>query len=232
MFGAVSLDAVFATVAAGAFALTGWELARPSTAKRVALGFTIFLMLMLSYSGFIAGLVCAVWLGLERIRNPRVLFRTALDVVATMFAAFVAVAFVTGFNAWTCFVNAVHLNNHLMTGVIGKPINSLAVWSYAAIGNPLAFAVVLGPAIVGPLALLRRQDFPGRAGTLVVAAASSFALASFGGIYLMETDRIFLFFLPILAVFVARPEDLSRRSIVTLSAVTALALELALFTFW
>jgi hypothetical protein len=232
MFGAVSLDAVFGTVAAGAFALTAWELANPSAARRVAIGLAIFIMLMLSYSGFVAGLLCVGWLALERIRQPRAFARTVLDIAVAAAASFLVLALVTGFNAWTCFANAVHLNSELMTGVIRKPIHSFAVWSYASVGNPLAFAIVLGPALVGPLALLRRSDLTGRARTLAWAASAMFALACFGGTYLMETERILLFFLPIIAALVVRPVELELRSMVTLSAVTALAFELALFTFW
>jgi hypothetical protein len=232
LFGAVSLDAVFATIAGGAFALTAWELARPGPAKRLAIGFAIFVMLMLSYSGFVAGLLCAGWLLLERWRQPRILVRTAAEVAAGVLAPFVVLSAVTGFNAWTCFANAVHLNTELMTGVIGKPLKSFGVWSYASVGNFLAFAIALGPAVTGPLALLRRGVLTGRAGTLACAAAGSFALACCGGIYLMETDRIFLFFLPVVAALVVRSAGLNLRVTVTLSAVTALVFEVLLFTFW
>ena len=232
LFGAVSLDAVFATVAGGAFVLTAWELVRPGSGKRAAIGFAVFVMLMLSYSGFVAGLLCAAWLALERWRQPRFLARTALDVAVGVLAPFLVLAAVTGFNAWTCFANAVHLNTELMTGVIGKSIKSFGVWSYASVGNLLAFAVALGPAVTGALGLLRPGDLAGRARTLAYASAVSFALACFGGIYLMETERIFLFFVPIVAALAVRPAEADLRLTITLSAVTALVLEVLLFTYW
>jgi hypothetical protein len=232
LFGAVSLDAVFATVAGCAFALTAWEIARPSTWKRAALGIALFATLMLSYSGLVVLLLCSSWLALERWRRPREFVRDGAQIALVAAAAFLLVRLASGFDAWTCFENARRLNAHLMTRVIGRPIDSPAVLRYASIGNALAFAIALGPALVGTLALLRRADVEARPRALGWSAAVAFIVACVGGIYLIETERIFLFFVPVIAVLAARVREAPVRVTVVASAATALAFELALFTLW
>jgi hypothetical protein len=103
---------------------------------------------------------------------------------------------------------------------------------YASIGNALAFAIALGPALVGTLALLRRADVEARPRALGWSAAVAFIVACVGGIYLIETERIFLFFVPVIAVLAARVREAPVRVTVVASAATALAFELALFTLW
>jgi hypothetical protein len=232
LFGAVSLDAVFAVVAATCFALTAWEIATPSPRKRFVLGFTLFVSIMLSYSGLVVGLVCALWLALERFSDPRRLLRSGVEIASGVVAPLLFLRWSTGFNAWTCFVNARKLNSDLMTEVIGKRLDTASIWSYASIGNLLAFGVFLGPALVAALGGLRASQLSPRARTLALAAGASLLVACIGGVYLLETERILLFFVPIVAVLAARSAGPKLAETVGLSCSTALLFELLCFTLW
>ena len=232
LFGAVSLDAVLALLAGAAFALTAWELARPAPAKRFDLGLVLFAGLMFSYTGFVVGLVCAAWIVLERWRRPGELLRGALEIALGVVPPFLLLKLAYGFDAWQCFTTARHLNTEMMSQVIGKPTGSPAVWAYASLGNLLAFTIALGPALLGALLVLRKSELPQRARTLALSVALALAVASLGGLYLMETERIFGFFVPALAVLAASARRIDLGEVVGATAALALVLELLLFTLW
>lgn len=232
LFGAASLDAVFAVVAAGCFALTAREIAARALWKRIALGVGLFVALMLSYSAFVVGLVCALWLVLDRWAEPRRLFRSLAEIGVSVVALFLLLKWTAGFDAWTCFVNARRLNSELMTGVIGKPLGTAAVWSYASIGNALAFLIGLGPAIVAAIGSVRPQSWSRSGRMLGIATGAAFLVACFGGLYLLETERILLFFVPLAAVLAGRSPRLRLAETIALSCTTALVLELLCFTIW
>ena len=70
-FGAVSLDAIYAVIAATIFLVALLELRQPDRLLRIGLGLLLFLAMMLSYSTFIMGFFVASTLILERFRRPR-----------------------------------------------------------------------------------------------------------------------------------------------------------------
>lgn len=230
LFGAVSLDAVFAVVAAVVLALASSLVLGRSSAAALGVGGALFVALMLSYSALIVGLIVLVWLALARRGAPRALAKDASLAAATLIGPFLVLRLAWGFDAWACFVNARRLNAEAMTAILGKPLAT--VWPYASVGNLLAFALGLGPAVVAALALLRRGDLGERLAPLAAASAIALLAACAGGVYLLETERILLLLVPAAAVLATSSRSVRPEVLVGASALTALLAELAIFTLW
>jgi hypothetical protein len=118
-----------------------------------------------------------------------------------------------------------------MTGVIGRA--PLALYPQIAYGNAVAFALGAGPALLGALALRCAERTLRTREALWVAA--TLAVMSFGALYQLETERIWLFALPWLALLAApgretRPASL--RWLLAAGWAEAAALEVLLFTLW
>lgn len=231
-FGAVSLDAVFAVLAATILAVALLELRKPHRSSRAALGLLLFLGMMLTYSALFVGLLCAGLLVFDRLRRPAACLGSLLEVLAAFVVPFLALYLLTGFDAWECFAGARRLNAALMSQIVGRPLGGFQVWIYSSLGNLLAFLIYLGPAIVGSW---RPPGLPGTdrlerifGGAFLITLLA----ACFGGIYLMETERILLFLAPGAILLACAARSFRPRWAVVLSGLQAIALELLLFTLW
>ncbi len=99
-------------------------------------------------------------------------------------------------------------------------------YGYFVFGNLAALAVAGGPAMVGGLALVRRQA----EAVLVAGAAAVIAVADLSGLSKGEVERIWLPFVPWLVVAAAAlPRS---RPWLTASAVLAISVQLCLRTPW
>ncbi len=231
-FGALSLDAIFAVVAASAIALAQSAAERSSRLRAAGLGLLLALGMMLSYATFLVGLLCGCLLAFRLYRQP-LLCATRLGIVALAFLLpLAALAVWPGFDAWACFINARVLNEALMTGVIGRSLEGFGVWIYASIGNLLAFLIYLGPAIAGCLGLLTVHCATASQRSLAFAFVATLLVAGFGGLFLMETERILLFLVPPAAALAILPAAARPRALLLYTGAQAIAMEILVRTLW
>lgn len=100
-------------------------------------------------------------------------------------------------------------------------------WYFAALANPAALLLAVGPAV--PVALARLRD--GRLWPVVTGAVAGVVIADLSGLSKGEVERIWLPFVPWLTVATAVLADRPRRWL-ALQAGTALLLQLALDSPW
>jgi hypothetical protein len=232
VFGAVSLDAVYAVVAATAVALTMRELRRPGWRSRMGLGLLLSLAMMLSYSTFVVGLLCGLLLLLDRFRRPAACAGHLLQVLLWFLLPLVGLFVYPGFDAWSSWVNARRLNEAAMSAIVGHGLGGFEVWLYASAGNLLAFLIYLGLPILGAWLLLPigRLDRPAR--TFTAGVLLALGVACLGGLYLMETERVLLYLVPpaaAVAVLVDPPRPLG---LVALGGVQSVVFEILIHTLW
>lgn len=178
----------------------------------------------------------AVALGLRRERMWSTLARR-LALVGSGFAASLALLWLlTGFGWWDCLVHARESGLALMTRVLRGPPSSR--WGELSFGNGAAYAIGSGVALVA-LVLARARPFGAPSDRArdawSPAALATLALMTAGGLFFMETERIWLFTLPWAAAIALAPGALgsaSLRVVLTLACAQALALEALLFTLW
>jgi Dolichyl-phosphate-mannose-protein mannosyltransferase len=232
LYGAVSLDALFAVVAAVTMVASVRELRRPIWTTRLAIGLLLCAGMMLSYSTFIVGLFAAVLLILDRWRRPWVCLAHLTEILLAFLLPYAALALGPGFNAWASFLIARRLNQETMTRIVGHALSGVDVWAYASSGNLLAFLIALGVPVAGSWFCLASHEF-GRMDRLLGGAFLAALLAAcLGGLYLMETDRILLYLAPPAFVLAALPRGFPRRSAAALCGLQAIAMELLLRTLW
>lgn len=230
LFGAVSLDAVFALVAAVAFALVAVERLEPRLWRRLTLGLVLSGALLLSYSALPAMLLCGLGLGWFPRRRPGRLGLDLLQVGVTVVGSQALLAVSTGFDPWRTFFQARALNAASMTEMIGRDVTSWDVWLYATPGNLLAFLLFLGPAVLAGWVWLPWGESTAETRALAVALGVTLLVVSAGGLYLLETERILLFLVPPAAALAVRGRGVSIPFAVAVTGATALLFEVFLFT--
>ncbi len=231
-YGAVSLDAVFAVLAGAALVIALLELKRPGWRARLALGLILSLGMMLSYSTLLVGFFCACLIVLDRMSRPAACASHLFQVLLFFLLPLAALYLYPGFDAWECFTNAREINAALMRGVVGHPLAGPAVWSYCSAGNLLAFLIGVGLPITAGWCLLPWHAFERVEAIVAGAFALTLAAACFGGIYLMETERILLYLLPGAILAAVLPARFRALPAVALAGLQAIAMELLVFTLW
>lgn len=222
-FSCTSMDAVFFALATFA-----WWL---SLRNAWLAGAALLLATFFSFSALPVGLAIALLLVLRGRSAPR---RTARE-LAKLLAGYVACALLlfvaTGFPIWSCLFQARRSNTELMRNAIGADPASL--WGSLSLGNASAFLAGAGCGLVAAsLAGARRGRF---ADPLVRASLLALLTMTIGGIYFLETERIWLFALPWLAATAVSAAPFDDRSLCRVLAVgfaQALLLETFLFTLW
>jgi len=212
-FSATAMDAVFL-----AFASLAWWL---SLRNAWLAGAALLLATFFSFSALPVGLA----IGLLAVLRGR-----SAD-LAKMLASYVACALllfaVTGFPIWECLLEARRSNTALMRHAIGA--DPASMWASLSLGNATAFLAGAGCGLVAAALRGRLADPLARATFLGLLAMS------LGGIYFLETERIWLFALPWLAAVAvsATPlDDRSLRRVIAVGLVQAFLMETALFTLW
>jgi hypothetical protein len=237
-FACTSFDALFLFWAALAFwsvAQLASQLASPAPARRFTLaaatGAALFAATFASFSALPLGLAIGLYLTLAGRPTPARTAVTLLCVGAVYLTLGLLLYAATGFSLLECLGRAIELNRQFMREVMGD-LGSLR--ARLAFGNVAAFAIGAGVALcaaVGTRLVTRR-----RAGTAWnVAAGLTLAVMSFGGIYFMETERIWLFAVPWLAAIAVSAGPLDARSLRMLLAaggLQALIMESLLLTLW
>jgi hypothetical protein len=238
-FACTSLDAVFLLAAVlclwGALQI-GKCLALPESrvppGLPLATGAALAGASLLSFSALPVGLA----LGLYVVSAGRRRMRAALLALAGIGASYAGCLALlwaaTGFAFHACLARAIELNSEFMALVVGRDAHQL--YGFLCYGNAAAFLIGSGAALVAATGCRLAR---GRAGWSAwsTAAALTLAVMAFGGIYFMETERIWLFAPPWLAAAaVARGplDDRSLRTLFAVGAAQALAMETLFLTLW
>jgi hypothetical protein len=231
-FTCTSMDAVFFAVTA----LALWcSLAALSRERGNLLGFTAGVALLLatlfSFSALPLGLVVSLFafFSWRRLGWSTV---TRLAMAGLGYLVSAALLYLgTGFNLWGCFNEALRLNEEFMTSVIGKSPHEL--YSLIAYGNAVAFVIGSGLALL-PAAIIRFYRGAPRLDAFSLAAIITLAAMAFGGVYIMETERIWLFALPWVALTACAgsPRTNALRLLLAAGLSQAYVMEVVLFTLW
>src|SRR5262245_15866565 len=238
-FACTSMDAVFLLWATGATVLA----ARLANALRrrasgavvglaLATGVVLLAATFISFSALPVGLAIGLFL---LFAGRRELARTALALVlvGAGYAATGVVLFLgTGFSIAAGMERAIELNKNFMAHVVGGDTRELH--GYLTCGNATAFLVGSGVALVAASGFRLSQ---GRKGWTPWSSAALLTLAvmACGGIYFMETERIWIFAMPWLAAAAVATGPIEARSLRVLfaaGALQALAMESLLLTLW
>ena len=213
LYGATAADALFATLALGSayLLLAG---GRAGVAAGAAL---------LAVSSFFsyALLVVGGWAGLVRWRRDgiRSMLRAAAACGAALLALYGLLALFTGFDVLAS-IEATH--DRYFEGVA-----SIRPYFFYLFGSPAAFLVMLGPVAWYASRSLGSKEIT------AVALAAAIAVTVLVGYTKAETERIWIFFVPMACLAAARalPERHLRPVLVAM-AVQALVIEVLFRTMW
>lgn len=232
-FACTSMDAVFFAAAGLALwlALAAFKAER-GIAQAAGAGAALFVAILLSYSALPLGLLLLL-IGLSRCRRGHWDPLVALGVMGSCFAGLVvALGWLTGFHLLEHFEVAHAFNEQLMTGVIGQDPRQL-YW-LISYGNAAAFLIATGLGILGALVFQgSRRKWP--EWRLTACIACVLGVLAFGNIHQMETERIWIYAVPWLALLALEPGRLptpALRTFLAAGLIQALLMELFLFTLW
>ena len=231
-FACTSMDAVFLLYATVAWRLALGAFSTGRARAAVWTGLALFAASMASFSALVVGLAVSVY-GIACWGRLRAKALRQLAVVAASFVAGGALVYAaTGFSLRECFAVARFQNVALMTRVIGR--DPAALYGRIAFGNLAAFAIGAGLGLVSALALRLRAS-GSKLDPWTAATAATLAVMTFGGFYTMETERIWLYALPWIALVAvsARPlQCAALRVLLAAGWAQSLAMEVLLFTLW
>lgn len=176
------------------------------------LGTAFWFYLMFSFSASILGVMMALIVILawrEGIYPLRNIIRTGAISLAALGAIIATVYLATRFNLVACFISAIH-GHHEQQGNGG--FDTPARWLIRSTGNILAYAFSTVPVCIlaasAAVALWRARD-RSLARALFTALIATIFIAGFSGLFYIETERIWIFMTPALAI--AAAVDIGRR---------------------
>lgn len=205
---AVSADAFFLGVSAWGIACLAGRSCRSALAGGLLMGCA----LMLTYGALPLGVLAAAALLWRPARDRVVLAALGPPVVLGLMAAL-------GFRWWD------GLQQTLVR--YGQGAGGYRPYSYFVVADLVLLGVVVGPATLAGLTALARRD---RLSWLVLAGLGAVALADLSGKSKGEVERIWLIFMPWVAIAAARLDR--RRLWLGLQAVTGLAVQTVLVSKW
>jgi asparagine N-glycosylation enzyme membrane subunit Stt3 len=251
IFGAVSMDAVFAAMSLWTIYFFVRAHGRAPAPNSLAAGFLLGITLFFSFSGFAVGLLLLIMSVIQAVRSRELFSRYVLicACIALGFLVNLVLAYVLlGYNCYETFIVARTSAQSLMQNVVlkisGKTLRQL--YLYTLWGNLLAFLIYSGLSVVGiwwrrmfvrsngKMTAHPERDFA-RATTVLVAILGS------AGFYHMETERIWLFISAVIPATIAsclnneeRGSFSSPLAVVIFSgcALQALVFEVVFFTIW
>lgn len=228
-----AMDAVFFCAAACAW-WAALRTFRPGAPVAIALGLGAWLYVttVMSFSALPVGLAIGLFAVIQGRHDPRGTALRLIVVGATYAACAWLVYAVNGFALWECLHEAREHAARFMGRIIrGTP---RATWPYRTYGNGVAFAIATGGAVIAAVVTRVRSRTLG-ADRWSPTALVLLAVMTFGGLYFMETERIWLFAVPwvaTIAIGAGGVDDASLRRIVGVSLAQALVMESWLFTYW
>jgi hypothetical protein len=196
-------------------------------------GAALFVATCFSFSTFPLGLAIGLAIAITGLRSKPRAMRRAIESLATIGAGYAATALAlylaTDFAMWSCLAEAKQSNFEFMSRVVGRYAHDL--YGNLCYGNGAGFLIGSGVGIVAAAYAGWRV----RASPWSAAFLLTFAVMILGGIYFMETERIWLFAMPwLVAVAISRGPftEGSLRLLLAAGLVQALAMETLLFTLW
>jgi hypothetical protein len=232
-FACTSMDAVFLLVATLAWWLSLRAFSPEGNRLRsLVAGASLLLATFFSFSALpvvLAVVLFALWSGRRAVRST-------LSKLACAAAGFLAAGAIlwaaTGFSILACFEVARGFARALMKDNLGTDPGALRL--QFVYGNVAAFLLGSGLALVPALVVRLRSRSRG-ADAWTPAAIVALFVMSVGGIYFMETERIWLFAMPWLAAAAVGGGTFSTSSLRVLLAagmLQALVMEVLLLTLW
>jgi hypothetical protein len=212
--------------------LRGLITGTPACALGMGLVFSLFTFFSFS-SGFIALLMGIIFLlswryGLVRFSTG--LLQITLSMVV-FFAAFIALYYVTGFNLLACLKESTHVFAKHMSSGFDTSIRYL----FRSTGAILVYLTVVGfpqsfLAIRAPVAAIKEKNFNNWQNLLTIGFCVCLLISGISGFFFLETERIWIFFTPVLALAAAgEAEKLYRkRGFATVAAMLVCSLLLAI----
>jgi hypothetical protein len=232
-FACTSMDAVFLLFAALALR-AGLRALEPGASVPSAIGAGALLLLatFFSFSALPLGLVLLLYAAFTGVHQPVKTLARLAWIGAAYAAAALSLFGATGFPIWRCLFAARRAGLELMARAAGADPRSMAPQFWY--GNITAFSIGAGVALLVALTARWRVRSlcadPWTPAVLVTLAAMTF-----GGMYFMETERVWLFVLPwiaLAAVTAGAFEARSLRLLLFAGLAQALAMEIGLFTLW
>lgn len=173
----------------------GAALCGVSLALYSLLSFSVFIV---GLSIFLIGLAYFCLTGDLRFNIGKTGVLTGLVFLASLLLVYA----LTGFNLWLCLIQSIHQNTHLMTA---NPFDTAPRYLLRSTGNILAYLLFTGivPASLAMAGWLRLPKAPRKLGIFMAASLATLLAAGFSGLFFMETERIWVFFTPFLALSAA-----------------------------
>lgn len=197
IFPSIALTPIPMFLTAAVTALCFSALNQDSLSRAACLGLAVAILTMFSFVSAIVVFLLAVFaflLLLKQEVQARFLVRHIL-VSATVFIVFFAILyFAVDFDIMKCFRNAVAHNKEVMSETA---FDDVFRYLLRSTGNIIPFLMVIGsPALTFFILGLRRNRLLKKLYCFSIALIISILLSGFSGLFYMETERIWLFFVP------------------------------------
>jgi hypothetical protein len=165
-------------------------------------GFSLSLYSLMSFSVFIVGLsILMISLIYIFFDSQRRVYIVKTDIIAgiTFIGSLLLLYIFTGFNLWSCLIQSIQNNSDIMTV---DPFDAPVRYLLRSTGNILAYSIYTG-IVLSSLALAGYSRLYKAALDIRIFIAGCLATliaAGFSGLFFMETERIWVFFTPFLAI--------------------------------
>ncbi|MDX2226372.1 MAG: hypothetical protein SFY92_04650 [Verrucomicrobiae bacterium] len=239
-FACTSMDAIFfgwaglclwmASLTVGAMKSDRWN---QSVLFGALLGLTLALAAYFSFVVFPLGLALGLYIGLTGWKKPG---RTALTLGMTgvlFFGVYLVFYALTGFSMYACLLEAAKNNHGFMNGLTSGRLREL-YWNIS-FGNLFAFGIGSGVAVVAALIWRLSGDWK-KWDAWEWSVILTLATMTFGHLFQMETERIWIFAMPwLVAVIIGRGPLIEAplfRLLLLLGLSQAFVMEILFLTLW
>lgn len=165
-------------------------------------GLTLAVYSLASFSVFIVGLsifiISLTYFYLDKEHRFNTI-KASVVAGITFLGSLFLVYILTGFNLWLCLMQSIQHNSNIMTA---DPFDTPVRYLLRSTGNILAYSIYSG-IVLASLAIAGYFNLSKAALDLrifITACLASLLAAGFAGLFFMETERIWVFFTPFLAI--------------------------------
>jgi dolichyl-phosphate-mannose-protein mannosyltransferase len=198
LFGATSMDGVFLVAMLWSTYFLHRAIVEPGTGISIVAGFVVAASLMLSYVTVCVGVMTFIYAILELAVSPKRIGRVAGSFAICAMVIFLCLAILyglTGFNYLACFRASRFYDHYAMKTF------SISFFRYVDVSfsNLIAFLIGVGFPVIVLWWKQTIRSVIGRtpADRFNMAGVASVLIFSFAGLFTHETERIWLFFVPV-----------------------------------